>query len=105
MKTYDIIMTERAMENLEMMYEYISDVLLAPESAKRQYERIVQEISNLCTFPERFQLFPAKPKRLQGLRRMVIDRYSVFYKIEKENVIVMNVLYNSLDLKKIFSSG
>lgn len=37
---------------------------------------------------------------LQGMRRMPVDNYSVFYVVQEDKVIVTNVLYSASDIEK-----
>lgn len=41
----------------------------------------------------------AEQENTRGLRRLLVDSYSVFYVIEEERVIVSNVLYSATDIE------
>ena len=53
----------------------------------------------LDILPERFREIGLEFGRAERLRRMVADNYSVFYVIQKESVIVTNVLYSASDIE------
>ena len=63
-----------------------------------QYNRIADEILKLDVFPERFRIMDSEPERLKGIRRMLVDNYSVFYVIRDDRVIVTDVLYSASDI-------
>ena len=84
---------------MEQLYNYIVVTLLAPENAMRQYNRIADAILRLDILPERFREIGSEFGRAEKLRRMVVDNYSVFYVIQKESVIVTNVLYSASDIE------
>ena len=63
-----------------------------------QYNRIADAILSLDTFPE-FRLLESEPEKSKGIRRMVVDNYSVFYVVEDNRVVVTNVLYSASDIE------
>lgn len=99
MKRYMVEITEDALADLEALYDHIAGVLLAPENALRQYNRIAGRILELDTFPERFRILASEPERSNGIRRMSVDHYSVFYIIRQDKVIVTNILYSASDME------
>jgi len=95
MDRYKVQITKEALEDMEQIYNHIANVLSAPETAMKQYNRIADAIEKLETFPNRFCVVESKMGGLKGLRRKLIDNYSIFYLIEKDCVIVTNVIYSS----------
>lgn len=83
---------------MQQIYNYIAYVLLAPENAMGQYNRIADEILKLNVFPERFRIMDSEPEHSKEIRRMSVDNFSVFYVIRKEKVIVTDVLYSASDI-------
>lgn len=100
MKHYTVQLTDRALADMEEIYNYIAIQLQAPENAIGQYNRIAEAIEGLCVFPERIKLMESDPERMMGLRQLVIDNYSAFYVIENMQVIVTRVLYSAIDISK-----
>ncbi len=100
MKQYVVRITDRALADMEEIYNYIAIQLQAPENAMRQYNRIAEAIEELYVFPERVKLMESDPERIMGLRQLVIDNYSVFYVIEGMDVIVTRVLYSAMDISR-----
>lgn len=100
MKHYRVQITDEALADMEAIYDYIADVLHAPESAIGQYNRIAVEIQKLETFPERFRMMDLEWEHSVGMRRMLVDHYSVFYVIREDCVVVTDVLYSASDIEK-----
>ncbi len=53
--------TQTALDDMEEIYDYIADVLLTPENAMGQYNRIADAILTLESNPERCPVFEAEP--------------------------------------------
>lgn len=100
MKQYTVEITGEALTDMEQLYNHIAYTLRAPENAMGQFNRISEEILKLDTLPERFRIMDSEPEHSNGIRRMLVDKYSVFYVIEEDRVIVTNVLYSSSDIGK-----
>ena len=100
MEKYTVQITEEALSDLEDIYRYIAEKLLSPESALGQYNRIADEILTLDVFPARYRTVDFEPEHSAGLRRMLVDNYSVFYVIHENRVIVTNVLYSASDIEQ-----
>lgn len=99
MERYKIEITDEALADMEQIYNHIAFVLLAPENAMGQYNRIAESILGLDMFPERFQVMDAELEHSKGLRRMPVDNYSVFYVVQEKRVIVTNVLYSASNIE------
>ncbi len=98
MKQYKVQITEKALADMEGIYNYIAIQLQAPENAIGQYNRIAEAIEELNLFLEKVRLMESKSERSMGLRQLVVDNYSAFYVIENERVIVMRALYSASDI-------
>ena len=99
MKQYLVQITDEALADMEQLYNHIAYVLLSPENAMGQYNRIADEILKLGTFPERFRIMDSEPEHSKQMRRMLVDNYSVFYIIQADKVVVTNVLYSASDIE------
>mgnify|MGYP002704819974 FL=1 len=95
MRQYVVRITDKALTDMEEIYNYIAIQLRAPENAMGQYNRITEAIEGLRVFPERVKLMESEPERIMGLRQSVINNYSTFYVIEDMDVIVTRVLYSA----------
>lgn len=100
MKRYAVEITDKALTDMEQLYDHIAHRLLAPENAMGQYDRIVDAILKLDIFPERFRIMDPEPEHSMGIRRMSVDGYSVFYVVREDKVIVTDVLYSASDIEE-----
>lgn len=97
MQQYVVKITDAAMTDLETLYQYIATNLHAPQNALRQYNRIADAVLSLEMFPERCSLLEAEPWHSLGMRRLLVDRYSIFYFIREDTVLVTDILYSASD--------
>lgn len=100
MKRYTVKITDKALADMEEIYNYIAIQLQASKNAMRQYNRIAEAIEGLKVFPERVRIMDSDPERTMGLRQLVVDNYSAFYVIENGDVIVTRVIYSASDISK-----
>lgn len=100
MKQYTVQITDKALADMEEIYTYIAEQLLAPENAIGQYNRIAEAIQNLNVFPERVRIMESEPEHAMGLRQLPIDNFSLFYVIEDNRVVVTRVLYSASDISR-----
>lgn len=100
MKQYTVQITDKALADMEEIYIYIAEQLLAPENAIGQYNRIAEAIQNLNAFPERVRIMESEPEHTMGLRQLPVDNFSVFYVIEDNRVVVTRVLYSASDISR-----
>lgn len=100
MKHYTIQITSKALADMEGIYNYIAEQLLAPEAAMEQYNRISDAIEKLDVFPERVKIMESEPESSMKLRQMKVENYSVFYIINNEFIIITRVLYGGSDISK-----
>ena len=68
MKKYEVLLSDRANDDMESIYKYIAEILLAPIAAANQYDRIAEAILSLDVMPERIKLMDSEPERSKGLK-------------------------------------
>ena len=100
MDKYNVLITDKALGDMNEIYTYIAEILKEPDTAIKQYNRIAEAIEKLDTFPNRIKIMDSNPEHSWGLRQLRVDNYSVFYIIENKNVIVIRVLYSASDINK-----
>ena len=98
MKQYNVKITNKALGDMEAIYNYIADELLNPDAAIGQYNRIAVAIESLKAFPERCRMFDSQPERNLGMRQIAVDNYVAVYVIQDDNVVVLRVLYSASDI-------
>lgn len=96
---YNVDITDAALEDMDAIYNYIRYTFHAADTAAAQYDRIADEILLLEEMPLRFGIPQFEPCISAQLHRMLVDKYSVFYLVRGETVIVTDVLYSASDLE------
>ena len=56
MKHYEVVISGKALDDMETIYHYIAETLLEPAIAAKQYDRIADAILSLEEMPERIKL-------------------------------------------------
>ncbi len=103
MKKYSVQLTKTALDDIESIYIYIAEKLLSPENAIRLYNRLKEAILKLDTFPERYNILDLGSELHHLVRRMPVDNYSVFYIVEDNTVVIIDVLYSSSNIENILN--
>ncbi|MCI8567231.1 MAG: type II toxin-antitoxin system RelE/ParE family toxin [Lachnospiraceae bacterium] len=99
MKRYTVEITDEALADMEQLYHHIAYILLVPGNAMGQYNRIANSIMKLNMFPERFRIMDSEPEHSNGIRKMPVDHYSVFYVIYNDKLTVTSVLYSASNIE------
>lgn len=86
--TYQVKLTNNAILQLREIIGYISKVLFEPEAAKRWSERIKKAVSALDYLPLRYPLVDEEPWRTEGIRKMTVDNFIVYYWVNEETSVV-----------------
>ncbi|MEI6578245.1 MAG: type II toxin-antitoxin system RelE/ParE family toxin [Eubacteriales bacterium] len=96
MKEYKVFIEDSAEKDLFGILLYISKTLKQPTIAKRIYTEIKKQISNLRSKPARQKIVEEAPYAAQGVRKLYVENYMVFYVVDdsKKEVHVFRILYN-----------
>ena len=99
MKKYSIFITHTATEDLKGIASYIAIELQEPSIAKKLVGNIKEAIMSLEQIPTRYSLLHDVNLAVQGIRKLVVDNYIVFYIVsEKDNgVTIVRILYSRRD--------
>lgn len=103
MNHYEVLISDKANNDMEAIYEYISETLRSPAIAIKQYDRIADAILSLEEMPERIRFIDSEPERSIGLRPLIVDNYTVFFVIKGNTVNIVRVLYSASDISKRLS--
>ena len=97
-----IAYTHAARQDLKEIFEYISQVLLAPGTAQALTEKIMAEIRTLIDFPESNPLYKDEPWCSKGIRFLPVKNYLVFYTVNKETdtVTIARIMYGGRDISR-----
>lgn len=99
---YEIVLTDIAKEEIEEIYEYISEHLLEPIVANRLMDKIEQNILRLERNPYSCVEVHIKPHD-EIYRKLVIDNYIALYEVDEKykQVVIYRVIYGKMDYLKI----
>ena len=100
MKHYDVLISDKANNDMEAIYAYIAETLLSPVTAARQYDRIADAILSLETMPTRVKLMDSELERSRGLRLLSVDNYAVIFVVRDDAVYIVRVLYGASNISK-----
>lgn len=95
MVKYHVKLTDYATGQLLEAVRYISRVLQAPDVALRWADRLEAEMAALSSMPARYPLTPEEPWHSEGIHRMPVDNFLVYYWIneEQKTVWITAVIY------------
>ena len=79
MKTYEVLITNEALDDMDKIYDYIARKLLSPANAAEQYDRIADALLTLSVFPERNRILTSPREHELGLRMLTVGNYCAFY--------------------------
>ena len=99
MKTYTVKITRQAREHLSGIKRYIEEELLSPDAARNMIATLRKEISSLSKMPKRVKLTDEEPWRSEGVHRMRVKNYYVYFWIDEDKrcVQVTSVIYVARD--------
>lgn len=70
-----------------------------PLNADRYLDKLQEKIQTLAEFPE---LGRARPELAKGLKSFPVDRYNLYYTLNKTKLILVRVLPGDRDITAIF---
>ena len=96
---YEVKLTSQAIEQVREIVQYISKVLLVPETARKWADALQSEIATLDFMPSRYPLTEEEPWHTKGIRKMLFKNFLVYYLIDecKKTVWVTAVIYGRKD--------
>lgn len=99
MKEYNVRITRQARDHLRGIKKYIEEELLSPDAARNTIGTLKKEIKNLSKMPERVKLTDEEPWRSEGIHRLRVKNYYVYFWIDEDNakVQVTSVIYVARD--------
>ena len=92
---YKVIITPQAQTQLAETVNYISEVLLAPETAVKWLDVLEKAIYSLNTMPNRFPLTDEEPWKTRGIRKLIVKGFIVYYLVDdsRNAVFITAVIY------------
>lgn len=99
MKGFKVLMSQPAADDLKNIAAYIANELREPAIAKKLVDKIKEVVMSLSEMPARHSLVADEKLANQGIRKIMVDNYIVFYIVSKkyETVTVVRILYSRRD--------
>lgn len=96
---YEVKLTVQAIGQMEEAVQYISKILLEPETARKWADTLQCEIEKLDTMPSRYPLTDKEPWYTKGSRKMPVKNFLVYYLVDekKKAVWITAVIYGRRD--------
>lgn len=80
--------SDRALRRIGEIYAYIAAD--HEEAAARMAQRILDAVHGLALHPHL-----GRPGRVSGVRELVVDPYIIFYRVRREQVLIVNILHGA----------
>ena len=95
----EVRVTRQALEQMKEIVHYISNDLIAPDAAGNLLDKMKAEITKLSSFPKKQALIDEEPWRTDGVRKLVVNNFLIYYWVDDENnrVQVTAVIYSRRD--------
>ena len=99
---YTVKITRQAEEQLKEIRNYIAEELKVPDTAKDWLRGMSEKIKLLDHSPSRVKLVDDEPWRSEGIRRMPVKNFYVYFWIDEGNKIVqvIGVVYQKREQKR-----
>ena len=103
---YTVKITQQAQEQLREIVSYIHSTLQSPHTAIKILDILEREISSLSQFPNRIPLTEEEPWHSQGIHKMVVKNYLVYFWIDEDSkkVQVIGIIYGRRDQRHQLSN-
>ena len=104
-ESYTVRVLPQAKQHIFNILAYIAKTLNNPIAAKNLSDRLEREIASLGNFPEKVRLIDEEPWRNQGVRKVLVQNFYVYYVNvdEAHRVDVFAVIYARADQEKALS--
>ena len=85
---YDVKITPYALRQMQEIVSYISAILQSPENATHWLDTMKKEIISLSSMPARIPLTDEEPWHSQGIHKMVVNNFLVYFWIDTDSLRV-----------------
>lgn len=96
---YTVKITSQAEEQIQETMCYITHELKAPEAALHLLNTLEDSIASLSHYPQRVALIDEEPWHTNGIRRLPVKNFLVYFWIDENNmkVQIIAVIYEKRD--------
>lgn len=97
---YEVLLSPRALRDLDAIYAYIADVLLEPTIADSLLNELESRILSLEQMPYRCPMRRIRAYANRAYRQLLIKNYTAIYRVdeEKKQVVIITVRYSRSNL-------
>lgn len=88
MDGYTVKITSQAEEQIQEIIHYIVNELNAPDAALRLLDTLEKSFASLTSFPQRIALTNEEPWRSNGIHRLPIKNFLVYFWINEQKKLV-----------------
>ncbi|MCM1235176.1 MAG: type II toxin-antitoxin system RelE/ParE family toxin [Ruminococcus flavefaciens] len=85
---YEVRITPYALRQMQEIVRYISATLQSPENSSRWLDTMKKELTSLSSMPARIPLTEEEPWHSQGIHKMVVKNFLVYFWIDTGNSCV-----------------
>ena len=103
---YEVILSKDFQADLSAISVYISEILLAPESADKIVDGILNVVESLSFMPERYAAVESPKRSGRAKRRASYGNFRVYYTVDKKKrrVYVIQAIRKGRSVKKLIRS-
>lgn len=95
MSEFSVSYTEKALSDLDDIYNYIANNLREPQIASKLISRLTKAIDDLSFMAESYHFYTEEPFYSQGMRYFTEGNYCIFYKVQDKTAFVVRILYGA----------
>ena len=94
---YIIKITPSFEEELKSIYTYIELKLKEPNTAKILFNKIINKIYSLETYPERYIKVSINSDKTRNIRKLIFEKYVIIYEIDNQNgqIFILHIFHNT----------
>ena len=103
---YNYVLTESAEADIDEAFDYIANELVNPDAASAFADELEEKLEEICTTPKAGRPLHNPYLKRDDVRRVLVKNNIAYYRIdeEKENIVVLRVVYNRRDKNKILKN-
>ena len=100
---YEVEVMPSADNDIQLIYDYIANVLESVDNADNTINAIENVIISLAKVPKRGMIYPNEPWKSKELRMIFANNYTIFYYVfDRELVVkVVKVAYSGMDFEEV----
>ncbi len=97
MGKYKIVWSPKSLTDLNRLYGYILHNLKEPDTARNLYNKIINSISKLTSFPERYPDISYYGKFNKNCRRLRVDKFIIIYKVDinSKEIFILHIFHSN----------